>query len=170
MKTTLLAIFVLVTLAAALAIAFLFTQLSATEQSGKGPVFASAGLAPPTKTPEPTKTPKPTNTPEPTNTPTPAPTNTPAPTPTKTPEPTNTPAPTPTKTPEPTNTPAPTPTKTPEPTKTPYPTKTPTPTPKPEDKKITICHKDKNTITISESAWPAHEAHGDSKGPCKKKY
>jgi outer membrane biosynthesis protein TonB len=156
MKTTLLAIFVLVTLAAALAIAFLFTQLSATEQSGKGPVFASAGLAPPTKTPEPTKTPKPTNTPEPTNTPTPAPTNTPAPTPTKTPEPTNTPAPTLTKTPEA--------------TKTPYPTKTPTPTPKPEDKKITICHKDKNTITISESAWPAHEAHGDSKGPCKKKY
>ena len=31
---------------------------------------------------------------------------------------------------------------------------------------ITICHKGKNTITISESAWPAHQAHGDTVGPC----
>jgi len=33
--------------------------------------------------------------------------------------------------------------------------------------KITICHKGKNTITISISAWPAHEAHGDTKGACQ---
>jgi hypothetical protein len=32
--------------------------------------------------------------------------------------------------------------------------------------KITICHKEKNTITISPNAWPAHQAHGDSCGPC----
>ena len=32
--------------------------------------------------------------------------------------------------------------------------------------KITICHKDKNTITISPDAWPAHKAHGDKCGPC----
>jgi hypothetical protein len=63
--------------------------------------------------------------------------------------------------------PPPPPTLPPPPTPSPP---TPTPTPKPEDKKITICHKDKNTITISESDWPAHKAHGDYKGPCKKKY
>jgi hypothetical protein len=35
----------------------------------------------------------------------------------------------------------------------------------PPEEKITICHKG-NTITISPSAWPAHEAHGDTLGPC----
>lgn len=36
-------------------------------------------------------------------------------------------------------------------------------------KKITICHfadAQANTITISESAWPAHAAHGDRRGDC----
>ena len=33
--------------------------------------------------------------------------------------------------------------------------------------KITICHKKKNTITISVDAWPAHQAHGDTMGACK---
>jgi hypothetical protein len=39
--------------------------------------------------------------------------------------------------------------------------------------KITICHhppgNPENTqeIEISESAWPAHEAHGDTRGPCR---
>ena len=38
---------------------------------------------------------------------------------------------------------------------------------------VTICHippgkPDKaNTITIDASAWPAHQAHGDTMGPCK---
>jgi hypothetical protein len=32
--------------------------------------------------------------------------------------------------------------------------------------KITICHKGKNTITISQAAWPAHKKHGDTLGPC----
>ncbi|ALG68980.2 LamG-like jellyroll fold domain-containing protein [Beggiatoa leptomitoformis] len=38
--------------------------------------------------------------------------------------------------------------------------------------KMVICHyppgnpTNMNTITISESAWSAHEAHGDTKGPC----
>ena len=32
--------------------------------------------------------------------------------------------------------------------------------------KITICHKGKNTISISENAWKAHEAHGDTMGAC----
>jgi hypothetical protein len=41
-----------------------------------------------------------------------------------------------------------------------------------EDKKITICHippgntGNPQTIEIPESAWPAHEAHGDTKGAC----
>ncbi len=34
-------------------------------------------------------------------------------------------------------------------------------------KKVTICHKGKNTITISVNAWPAHKRHGDTVGPCK---
>ena len=40
------------------------------------------------------------------------------------------------------------------------------------EEKITICHAPpgkpdkKQTITIGISAWPAHEAHGDKKGPC----
>ncbi|HCM77720.1 MAG TPA: hypothetical protein DIS90_15160, partial [Cytophagales bacterium] len=39
--------------------------------------------------------------------------------------------------------------------------------------KITICHKppgnreNSQTLTISKSAWPAHEKHGDTIGPCK---
>jgi hypothetical protein len=43
------------------------------------------------------------------------------------------------------------------------------------DKKITICHippgnnQNPQTIEIPESAWPAHEAHGDTKGPCSQK-
>src|SRR5262245_47263466 len=32
--------------------------------------------------------------------------------------------------------------------------------------KITICHEGRNTITISANAWPAHQAHGDTLGPC----
>ena len=32
-------------------------------------------------------------------------------------------------------------------------------------KKVTICHKGK-TITVSKSAWPAHQRHGDTLGPC----
>jgi len=36
-----------------------------------------------------------------------------------------------------------------------------------EEQKITICHKKKNTITISINAWPAHQAHGDTMGACK---
>jgi outer membrane biosynthesis protein TonB len=79
--------------------------------------------------------------------------------------------PTPTKKPMATPTPTKKPTVTPTPTKKPTvtPTKKPTRPPTPKDKKITICHKNKNTITISESAWPAHQAHGDYMGPCKKK-
>ena len=33
-------------------------------------------------------------------------------------------------------------------------------------KKVTICHKGKKTISISKSAWPAHERHGDTLGTC----
>ena len=32
--------------------------------------------------------------------------------------------------------------------------------------KITICHKGNNTLSISENAWKAHEAHGDTLGEC----
>lgn len=32
--------------------------------------------------------------------------------------------------------------------------------------KILICHKGKNTLSISLSAWPAHQAHEDTCGPC----
>lgn len=32
--------------------------------------------------------------------------------------------------------------------------------------KVTICHKGKNTITVSEHALKAHLAHGDMVGPC----
>jgi hypothetical protein len=35
-----------------------------------------------------------------------------------------------------------------------------------DGEKITICHKEKNTISISVDAWPAHLAHGDTEGPC----
>ena len=34
------------------------------------------------------------------------------------------------------------------------------------EEKITICHKGKNTLSISPSAWPAHQAHGDTLGAC----
>ena len=36
-----------------------------------------------------------------------------------------------------------------------------------DGQKITICHKKKNTLSISASAWPAHQAHGDTMGACK---
>lgn len=32
--------------------------------------------------------------------------------------------------------------------------------------KVTICHKGKNTLTVSVNAWPAHEAHGDARTAC----
>ena len=32
--------------------------------------------------------------------------------------------------------------------------------------KVTICHKGKHTIRISERAWPAHIRHGDTEGAC----
>jgi len=32
--------------------------------------------------------------------------------------------------------------------------------------KITLCHKEKNTITVSPDALAAHLAHGDRLGPC----
>jgi hypothetical protein len=32
--------------------------------------------------------------------------------------------------------------------------------------KVTICHKGKRTIRISLRAWPAHQKHGDTMGPC----
>jgi hypothetical protein len=35
-----------------------------------------------------------------------------------------------------------------------------------DDKKIVICHKGKNTISISVNAWPAHQRHGDTEGEC----
>jgi hypothetical protein len=37
----------------------------------------------------------------------------------------------------------------------------------PEGQKVTICHKKKNTLSISANAWPAHQAHGDTMGACK---
>jgi copper chaperone CopZ len=45
--------------------------------------------------------------------------------------------------------------------------------PETDEEKITICHippgnkENPQTITIPLSAWPAHEKHGDTKGPCK---
>lgn len=33
-------------------------------------------------------------------------------------------------------------------------------------KKVTICHKGKNTMTISAKAWPAHQRHDDTLGVC----
>jgi uncharacterized membrane protein YgcG len=33
-------------------------------------------------------------------------------------------------------------------------------------KKVTLCHKGKNTITVSAKAVPAHLRHGDKLGPC----
>jgi len=31
---------------------------------------------------------------------------------------------------------------------------------------VTICHRGKNTISISLRAWPAHQRHGDTQGAC----
>lgn len=39
----------------------------------------------------------------------------------------------------------------------------------PEPRKVMICHKGKNTITISSNAVPAHLAHGDTIGRCSDK-
>ena len=36
-----------------------------------------------------------------------------------------------------------------------------------DSEKITICHKKKKTLSVSINAWPAHQAHGDTKGACK---
>ena len=42
------------------------------------------------------------------------------------------------------------------------------------DGKITICHippgnrSARHTIRVGESAWPAHEGHGDYRGPCRR--
>ena len=36
-----------------------------------------------------------------------------------------------------------------------------------DGQKVTICHKKKNTLSIGASAWPAHQAHGDTMGACK---
>jgi hypothetical protein len=42
-----------------------------------------------------------------------------------------------------------------------------------EDKQMTICHvppgnpDKKKTITVGSSAWPAHQAHGDTEGACR---
>ena len=33
-------------------------------------------------------------------------------------------------------------------------------------KKVTICHKGKNTLSIAKAAWPAHQRHGDVLGTC----
>jgi len=33
-------------------------------------------------------------------------------------------------------------------------------------KKVTICHKGRMTIRVSFHAWPAHQRHGDTLGPC----
>jgi hypothetical protein len=32
--------------------------------------------------------------------------------------------------------------------------------------RVTICHKDRNTLTISESGLNGHLGHGDTLGPC----
>ena len=32
--------------------------------------------------------------------------------------------------------------------------------------KVTLCHKNKNTITVGAPAVPAHKAHGDTLGTC----
>ena len=49
----------------------------------------------------------------------------------------------------------------------------PAPSPAPGAQRITICHippgnpANRQTITISVSAWPAHQRHGDTLGPCQ---
>jgi hypothetical protein len=32
--------------------------------------------------------------------------------------------------------------------------------------KVSVCHKGKKTISISQNAWPAHQRHGDALGTC----
>jgi hypothetical protein len=32
--------------------------------------------------------------------------------------------------------------------------------------KIVICHKQRNTISVSVRSWPAHRAHNDTMGAC----
>jgi len=39
-------------------------------------------------------------------------------------------------------------------------------TPGDADHKMTICHNGKTTIIISLNAWPTHQEHGDTEGPC----
>jgi hypothetical protein len=41
-----------------------------------------------------------------------------------------------------------------------------TPLQVPTGKKVVICHKLKNTISVSVHAWPAHQRHGDTEGEC----
>jgi len=53
----------------------------------------------------------------------------------------------------------------PEPTAEVAPADTPAEEPAQEEM-ITICHKGEITMTIPISAWPAHEAHGDTMGAC----
>lgn len=35
------------------------------------------------------------------------------------------------------------------------------------DTKVTVCHKDKKTLVLPESAVAAHLGHGDTRGPCE---
>ena len=42
----------------------------------------------------------------------------------------------------------------------------PAPPQTPPPGKLTICHKGKKTLSISADAWSAHQAHGDTMGPC----
>lgn len=48
----------------------------------------------------------------------------------------------------------------------PPPTQPPTTPPNDGNGKVTICHKNKNTLSISQSAVPAHLGHGDTLGAC----
>jgi hypothetical protein len=43
----------------------------------------------------------------------------------------------------------------------------PTPTPTPRPGKVTICHKEKNTLEVGEASLPAHLSHGDTLGSCE---
>jgi hypothetical protein len=44
--------------------------------------------------------------------------------------------------------------------------KSPVPAQKQYEKKVTICHKGKNTISVGKPALKAHLKHGDTLGPC----
>jgi hypothetical protein len=64
-------------------------------------------------------------------------------------------------------TPPSTPAKQPTPVQSPPPVRTPKPSGQaPAERMITICHNGKNTLTLPESAIPAHLQHGDQYGPC----